>query len=190
MSAARLILATVTFVVALVTVGTILVFGFVNILEPFQQAGVGSTPASLGWPDVGTSLLGWVGASALGSTLHPVVDGGVVDGDQRVGLVAVQAERNVQETVGRRHLAVLVALPLPDPDDLPVVGPHEVLRRDVHNLPAPQPAASCKQERGVHLRVVGVAVVEERTNLALGQPDALSVSGVVVFQPHLSTLQR
>lgn len=66
MSAPRLILRVVVFVVALITVGAIAVYGYIGVIEPISGV-FGDPPASLGWGDPGTTVIAFaaVGLIAL-----------------------------------------------------------------------------------------------------------------------------
>lgn len=66
MSAPRLVFRFVLATVTVIAVGTIAVFGYVNIIEPFDNALAGP-PASLNWPDPGgtTTAMAVVGFLAL-----------------------------------------------------------------------------------------------------------------------------
>jgi len=72
MSAARLVLRIVAATVTALVVGTILVFGFVNVIEPFDAA-LDGPPASLGWPDAGGTTVAMAIAGGLALLLVLVI---------------------------------------------------------------------------------------------------------------------
>jgi hypothetical protein len=65
MAAAQTVLRIIVYVVTVIVVGTTLVIGFLFVVEPFHQAGVGQTPAALGWGNIPSSMLGWTAAAGL-----------------------------------------------------------------------------------------------------------------------------
>jgi len=65
MSAARLILRLVFGSVMILGIGTVLVLGFTQIVEPFSQT-FGSPPASLGWGSPGSTVVLFGAISAIG----------------------------------------------------------------------------------------------------------------------------
>jgi len=73
MTAAQTILRLIVYTVTVIAVGMTLVMGFLFVLEPFAQAGVGETPAALGWGDLSGSLLSWVVAGGLSLLLVVVI---------------------------------------------------------------------------------------------------------------------
>ena len=64
MRAANLILSLIVGTVAVLTLGTIFVFGF-QLLDPFAAA-FGSPPASLGWEVGSLQILAFAGAGMVG----------------------------------------------------------------------------------------------------------------------------
>jgi hypothetical protein len=71
MSAPRLIARILIATVTAIAVGTILVLGF-TVLEPFE-AEFGTPPASLGWGDIGGTIIAMTAAAGLGLLLLLVI---------------------------------------------------------------------------------------------------------------------
>lgn len=72
MTAASLILRLVMFPVTLIAVGTIAVFGYVGVIEPFYGS-FGNPPASLGWGDPATTIVAFAAVGAIGLLLVLVI---------------------------------------------------------------------------------------------------------------------
>lgn len=72
MSATRLVLRIVIATVTALVVGTILVFGFVNVIEPFDAA-LSGPPASLNWGDPGGTTVAMAIAGGLALLLVLVI---------------------------------------------------------------------------------------------------------------------
>lgn len=70
MSAARLILRIIVATVTVLALGTIAVFSW-TVIEPFEEAF--SAPASLGWGDLGGTVLVFAGAAFLALMLVLVI---------------------------------------------------------------------------------------------------------------------
>jgi hypothetical protein len=73
MTAGQTILRLIVYVVTVIAAGMTLVMGFLFVVEPFAQAGVGDTPAALGWGDLSGSLLSWMVAGGLSLLLVLVI---------------------------------------------------------------------------------------------------------------------
>lgn len=72
MSAPRFILRTLIFILMILVVGTILVFGFTTAVEPFYQ-NFGDTPDSLNWDDPNKTVLVFTTIGGLGLMLFIVI---------------------------------------------------------------------------------------------------------------------
>ena len=72
MSAPRLVLRIVIATVTVITVGTIAVFGFTQVIEPFAGA-LGGPPSSLGWDDPGGTTTSMVIAAFLALLLVLII---------------------------------------------------------------------------------------------------------------------
>jgi len=88
MSAARLILRLVFGTVAALLVGTILVIGFTQVIEPFSQNF--SAPAGLGWGSPGATVLTWAAIAGIGLLLFLII-----------WLVAAPIRRDRRQQFGR-----------------------------------------------------------------------------------------
>src|SRR6056297_2429073 len=120
----------------------------------FEQADA-PTPPEVVRADVLPAVVARLGATPIAGAGDPVVDRRRVTRDERLVGVTIEPVGEMFELARREHLAVLVALPVPDADDRPGVvldevgWPHAVALRVAAvagDLLAAEPAARGEHE--------------------------------------------